>query len=179
MTTKFVKKREMLKIFLGLMLIAIAGVSCLKSKDNAGCPYNITTINAPLSEQDSIKAYLDSLQIDAIQDNSGFFYKITNPGTGTDTVTLCSQILINYRGQLKNGTVFDQQNNVIFVLGSLIEGWKKGIPKVKKGGQIRLFIPPTLGYGNVDVKNNNGDVVIPAKSMLIFDVTLLDYSLAN
>lgn len=169
----------MLKIFLGLLLIAMAGVSCLKSKDNAGCPYSNTSIIAPVSEQDSITNYLDSFNIDAVQHPSGFFYKITNPGTGTDGVTLCSQILINYRGQLKDGTVFDEQNNVIFVLGSLIEGWKKGIPLVKKGGQIRLFIPPSLGYGNVDVKNNSGQVVIPAKSMLIFDVTLLDYSLAN
>jgi FKBP-type peptidyl-prolyl cis-trans isomerase FkpA len=93
---------------------------------------------------------------------------------------LCSQILISYKGTLKNGTVFDQQNNVIFVLGSLIEGWKKGIPLLKKGGSIKLYIPPSLGYGGTDVRDNNsGQVVIPANSMLIFDVTLTDYSVPN
>jgi FKBP-type peptidyl-prolyl cis-trans isomerase FkpA len=169
----------MLRYLAGLLFLLIVGVSCLKKSDNASCPYSNTNLNAPISEQDSVKAYLDSFNIDATLHPYGFYYKITNPGTGTDSVTLCSQILINYKGQLKNGTVFDQQNNVIFVLGSLIEGWKKGIPLVKKGGQIRLFIPPTLGYGNVDVTNNSGQVVIPAKSMLIFDVTLLDYSVSN
>lgn len=111
---------------------------------------------------------------------AGFYYTISNPGSGGDSVLLCSQILINYKGQLKNGTVFDQQNNVIFVLGSLIEGWRKGIPLLKKGGQIRLYIPPSLGYGNNDlIDNSSGNVVIPGKSMLIFDVTLLDYSISN
>lgn len=110
---------------------------------------------------------------------SGFYYKIINPGTGADSAKLCSQILINYKGKLVNGSVFEEQNNVIFVLGSLIEGWKKGIPLVKKGGEIQLFVPPSLAYGNQDVKNGSGVVVIPAKSVLIFDVKLLDFSAGN
>jgi FKBP-type peptidyl-prolyl cis-trans isomerase FkpA len=171
----------MIKYLFGLLLVAVVAVSCLKSKEDSSCPYRNVTITAPTSEQDSVKAYLDSNGVhDAVQHPSGFYYKILNPGAGSDTMDLCSQILISYKGTLKNGTVFDQQNNVIFVLGSLIEGWKKGIPLLKKGGSIKLYIPPSLGYGGTDVRDNNsGQVVIPANSMLIFDVTLTDYSVPN
>jgi FKBP-type peptidyl-prolyl cis-trans isomerase FkpA len=170
----------MIRYLSGLLLVSIIAVSCLKSKEDSSCPYRNVTTTAPANEQVSVKAYLDSNGIhDAVQHPSGFYYKILTQGSGTDTVELCSQILITYKGTLKDGTVFDQQNNVIFVLGSLIEGWKKGIPLLKKGGQIKLYIPPSLGYGNTDVRDDSGQVVIPANSMLIFDVTLTDYSVSN
>lgn len=170
----------MLKNLFCLLCVAVFAVSCLKSKEDTGCPYQSSSIVAPAAEQDSVEAYLDSNNIQATHHPSGFYYEIINPGTGTDTASLCSQIVINYKGQLKNGTVFDEQSNVLFVLGSLIEGWKKAIPLIKKGGKIKLYIPPTLGYGNTDIKNpNTGQVVIPAKSMLIFDVDLLNFSVEN
>ena len=173
---KFAKINMMLKYLSGLLLIALVAASCLKNNDDAGCPYTNTSITAPAAEQDSIKAYLDSNDIEAVRHPSGFFYQIVESGTGTDTVDLCSQILITYKGMLRNGTVFDKGDNVIFVLGSLIEGWKKGIPLLKKGGSIKLFIPPTLGYGSEDLRDNTYQVVIPANSMLIFEVKLLDYT---
>jgi FKBP-type peptidyl-prolyl cis-trans isomerase FkpA len=57
----------------------------------------------------------------------------------------------------------------------LIEGWKIGLPLIQKSGKIKLYIPPSLGYGASDIKDNNGVVVIPANSMLIFDVSLVDF----
>jgi FKBP-type peptidyl-prolyl cis-trans isomerase FkpA len=80
---------------------------------------------------------------------------------------------------LVNDTTFDQQNNVVFVLGSLIEGWKKAIPLLRKGGEMNMYIPPSLGYGGTDMKNNAGVVIIPKNSILIFNVKLTDYSAGN
>jgi FKBP-type peptidyl-prolyl cis-trans isomerase FkpA len=165
----------MLKSFFFVLCISVVALSCLKSGEKT-CAYPIVNITAPEAEQDSIEAYLDSNDIEAVRHPSGFYYKIINPGTGTDTMRLCSEILIDYKGRFKNGQVFDQGTGVYLVLGALIEGWKKGIPLIKKGGEIKLFIPPTLGYGHQDLKNENDVVVIPANSMLIFDVKLTDYS---
>jgi FKBP-type peptidyl-prolyl cis-trans isomerase len=77
---------------------------------------------------------------------------------------------VAYKGQLTNGNVFDQQLKYVFsTLGSLIDGWRQGLPLIKKGGEIKLYIPPSLGYGS-----DNSNPSIPPNSILIFDVTLID-----
>ena len=103
------------------------------------------------------------------------YYEIINAGAGT-TPTICSYVSVNYKGSLTNGNIFDQTTGTprAFGLVSLIESWKKGIPLIKKSGKIRLYVPPSLGYGNTDQKDQNGNIVIPANSILIFDIELLD-----
>jgi FKBP-type peptidyl-prolyl cis-trans isomerase FkpA len=80
---------------------------------------------------------------------------------------------VKYKGQLTNGNVFDQTTTpVSFNLGSLIEAWKKGIPMIKPGGKIKLYCPPSLAYGSQVIRDNAGNTVIPANSILIFEVEL-------
>ena len=165
----------MLKTLFFLLCITLIGVSCLKEGDKS-CAFPILSITAPLSEQDSIEAYLDSNNIDAVQHPAGFYYKVVNPGTGTDTMTLCSEVYIDAVGRLKSGKIF-VTGEQYFVLGGLpIEGLKKGLPLIKKDGEIKLFIPPSLGLGPNDFKNDSNVVVVPGNSMLIYDVKLRDYS---
>src|SRR5574343_51517 len=156
-------------ISLFLVSVLVLASSCLKK--DTGCSYSVSGKTAPASEEQAVLTYLSNNSITATKHSSGMYYQILSPGTGTGP-NLCSNILINYSGKLTNGNVFDSQNNAVFVLGSLIEGWKIGLPMLKKGGQIRLFIPPTLGYGATDVKDPSGNVIIPANSVLIFDITL-------
>jgi len=74
--------------------------------------------------------------------------------------------------------VFDQGTNQFLVLGATILAWQKGIPLLKRGGEIKLYIPPSLGYGYTDlVDRNTNAVIIPANSTLLFDVKLLDYTM--
>jgi FKBP-type peptidyl-prolyl cis-trans isomerase FkpA len=143
---------------------------CLKN--DTGCPAP-TNIVAPQSEQQVVVDYLGANNISAVKHSSGMYYQIEVRGSG-GVPNDCSSIAINYKGQLANGNVFDEGKNVAFTLGRLIEGWKKGLPLIQKGGRIKLYIPPTLGYGSSDIKDTNGTVVIPANSMLIFEITLLD-----
>lgn len=153
-------------------LFSVSLVSCLKK--DSGCSYRIENSLAPTSEEQAIQSYLSTNNITATRHSSNMYYEIVSPGSGT-APNLCSTILIKYTGKLANGSVFDSQNNAVFTLGSLIDGWKIGIPLIKKGGQIRLYIPPTLGYGSRDIKDNTtGAVIIPGNSILIFDITLID-----
>ena len=101
------------------------------------------------------------------KDPRGFYYQIINPGTGA-TPTLTSKVSVFYKGTLTNGSVFDQTNAtpVTFGLNQLILGWQYGIPLVKAGGRIMLYLPPSLGYGSQSTGT------IPANSVLIFDITL-------
>lgn len=169
----------MFRFLLSALCVVVLATSCLKSEDNRGCPYNPTTKVAPDAEQNALATYLDTNGIQAVKHPSGFYYQILNPGTGTDSIGLCSQIQVTYTGRLLNDTIFDKQTNVVFVLGELVEGWRKSIPMLRKGGEMKLYIPPALGYGSEDVKNRDGVVVIPANSVIKFDVKLVDYTAAN
>lgn len=157
------------KLTLCLLILPLLS-SCFKNKTE--CPPDSNVV-APSSEQQVIVDYLNANSITATKHTSGMYYQIQLQGSG-GSPNNCSSIAINYIGQLSNGNKFDEGKNVAFTLGSLIEGWKKGLPLIQEGGKIKLFIPPTLGYGSSDIRDTNGNVVIPANSMLIFEITLLD-----
>jgi FKBP-type peptidyl-prolyl cis-trans isomerase FkpA len=160
-----------------ILAIVLVFAGCSKSK-NEGCGLTEAQVTASASEIAVIQAYLTANSLTATQHSSGLFYTIVTAGTGTTTPAICSSITVKYTGRFLNGTIFDNNNNNVvpaqFLLGRLIPGWQKAIPLIKKGGSIKLYIPPSLGYGSQDVKNNAGVVVIPGNSTLIFDMDLLD-----
>ena len=162
---------NMMKFFAVLLSISFVFPGCLKN--DTSCPSPVLYI-APAAEQKMVADYLAANNLTASKDTSGMYYKIVQPGTG-GSPNLCSSISITYSGKLSNGTQFDNSVNSVFTLGVLIEGWKRGLPLIQKGGRILLYIPPSLGYGYNDIKDSNGAVVIPGNSMLIFDVTLNNF----
>jgi FKBP-type peptidyl-prolyl cis-trans isomerase FkpA len=153
-------------IFCSLVLLF---VSCNKPSVNTGCQYTASTFVAPTSEITSLQNYITANHPAAIQHSSGLFYEINNPGSGITVPEVCSAVTVKYTGTLTNGTMFDQNTTgVSFTLGQLILGWQKGIPLIKKGGSINLYLPPSLGYGSAAVGS------IPANSILVFTIQLLD-----
>lgn len=138
---------------------------CLKSKESS-CNYDACFDKAPASEIQAVQDYLTAQGITNAQEHcSGMFYKIDNAGTGKQP-TACSAVDVNYVGSLTNGTVFDQGTNFQTYLGGVIQGWANGVPLIKAGGTIHLYIPPSLGYGSQDYGP------IPGNSVLIFGITL-------
>src|SRR5678816_1005024 len=100
------------------------------------------------------------------------YYTVDAAGAGSSAIA-CSTVGVKYKGQLTNGTVFDQATSpVSFNMGGLIEAWKKGIPLIKAGGKIKLYCPPSLAYGSQVIRDAAGNTVIPANSILIFEVEL-------
>ncbi|CAM3771087.1 FKBP-type peptidyl-prolyl cis-trans isomerase FkpA [Rouxiella silvae] len=103
--------------------------------------------------------------------DTGLLYLVEKPGTGaapkdSDTV------VVNYKGSLPDGTVFDDSYKrgepLSFRLDGVIPGWTEGLKHIKKGGKIKLVIPPAQAYGASGVPG------IPANSTLVFEVELLD-----
>jgi FKBP-type peptidyl-prolyl cis-trans isomerase FkpA len=171
----------MKRVFLAVTLSTILFMSCGK-KDQV-CTYNDSSVTAPASETANVKTYLDANGITATLHPSGFYYKITQAGTGAAVVNLCSNVTVTYVGKLTNGTVFDPApasglsfSSATFQLGQVIVGWQKGVPLISTVGKITLYIPPSLGYGANDVKNQQGVVVIPGNSILIFNIELVSVS---
>lgn len=120
---------------------------------------------APAIEVNALKDYLTTNGISATEDSRGFFYIIRNAGTD-EKPTICSRVTVQYAGRLVDGTLFDTTSSATFLLSDLISGWQEGIPLIKKGGSITLYLPPTLGYGSA----THGS--IPGSSILIFNLDL-------
>jgi len=147
-----------------LLWIFLAGIvaftACKKDDDTA----------AKQAEKDEqiIVDYLAANSIDAQRHESGLYYLITVEGSGVQP-TLNSTVEVFYKGYLTNGSIFDQttQGPRTFPLRNLIEGWKIGIPLMKKGGSATFFLPSALGYGT------QGSGSVPRNAVLIFEIDLV------
>ena len=78
-------------------------------------------------------------------------------------------VIVSYKGQLDDGSVFDSAKSFDFVLGcgDVIKGWDIGVAGMKVGGKRQLVVPPKLGYG----KKGAGPE-IPPNATLYFTVKL-------
>lgn len=155
-----------------LLIVALA--AC---KKNESCDRDPGTTVAPAAERTMITTYLGVRGINATElGNSGLFYEVVNPGNNRKP-NVCNNVRVRYRGELANGTVFDQttgNTSVDFPLVQLIEGWRRGLPFIGEEGKIRLYIPPSLGYRDqAQIDNRTGFVTIPANSILIFEIDLV------
>jgi FKBP-type peptidyl-prolyl cis-trans isomerase FkpA len=154
------------RIITAFMVMVLLG-GCFKDPKPAKCSYDPCAYKAPDSEVQAVESYLASKGItNAVKHCSGLYYVIDSAGTGVQP-DACSYVAVHYKGSLTNGNVFDERDYQ-FALNQVIQGWANGVPLIKKGGKIHLYIPPSLGYGS----QPNGP--IPANSILIFDITLYD-----
>lgn len=55
-------------------------------------------------------------------------------------------------------------------VGGVVPGFSEALQLMQKGGEYRIWIPSELGYGE-----QSPGPELPANSVLIFDVTLLDF----
>ena len=108
---------------------------------------------------------------------SGAYVQDVVVGTG-DAAEAGSEVTLEYTGYLTDGSVFDPGDlPLVFVLGSgaVIPGFDEGVRGMQLGGQRRMIVPPELAYGTQE-RTRDGAVIIPAGSILIFDVTLIGVS---
>lgn len=109
---------------------------------------------------------------------SGVEIEDTLVGTGYE-VQAGGTVVAHYRGTLKaTGEEFDssfKRNEPIpFPLSRVIKGWQEGIPGMKVGGKRKLTIPAAMAYGDKDMKDGDGKIIIPKNSDLIFEVELVN-----
>jgi FKBP-type peptidyl-prolyl cis-trans isomerase FkpA len=142
------------------LFILLPAISCKKNKN---------VIDQATADENIITKYIADHQLNATATGSGLYYVITTQGTGVQP-SANSVVTVNYKGYLTDGTVFDRSPAGGFVtsLTKVIQGWQEGIPLFKKGGKGMLLVPSALGYGS------QATASIPASSVLIFDIELVD-----
>ena len=144
-------------IMLGVSLLFLAGCAKKKAEEQAA------------EDEKIIQDYIAANDLNATASGTGLHYVIDMPGTGA-SCNSNSNVRVAYKGYLTNGNVFDEspETGITFGLQSVIQGWTEGIPYFKEGGEGILLIPSALGYG----ERSTG--TIPANSVLIFDVKLIE-----
>ena len=102
-----------------------------------------------------------------IKTESGLLYKVIEKGNG-EFPTADSQITMNYRGTLIDGTEFDKSEDFTGNVSGFIPGFTEALLLMDKGAKFEVYIPANLGYGAIV----QGD--IPSNSTLIFELELID-----
>ncbi len=111
------------------------------------------------ADEPGVTATKSGLQIKTIRGGEG------KPPSDDDIV------LVNYKGTLRDGTVFDQNPQAPMAVNGVVPGFSEALKLMQRGGKYQIWIPGKLGYG----ENPPPNTPLKANSTLIFEVELLDY----
>lgn len=104
-----------------------------------------------------------------VKTESGLLYEVLKLGNGGPKPTATSDVEVRYRGELIDGTVFDESTTPITLnLSSVIKGWTEALQLMSVGDKYKLYIPYKLGYGEQGAGND-----IKPYSTLVFEVELV------
>ena len=102
---------------------------------------------------------------------SGLQYIVEKEGEG-ESPAAEDTVEVHYRGTLLDGTEFDssykREEPIKFPLNRVIKGWTEGVRLIGEGGEIMLWIPAELAYGD-----RGGSADIRPNEALTFKVELI------
>ncbi|MEH6790352.1 FKBP-type peptidyl-prolyl cis-trans isomerase [Parasphingorhabdus sp.] len=155
-----IKKGALTKLWIGLALIVAAALLlAFAGTENA--------VVTGASNEQFLAANADEDGVETTA--SGLQYKILKPGEGPSP-TATDTALVKYEGTLRDGTVFDANEQAPMPVGAVVPGFSEALQLMQKGGEYRIWIPSDLAYGEASPGEQ-----IPPNSLLIFDVSLLDF----
>lgn len=140
---------------------------------------NYYVTEMPLQNAAESKAWLAEVekQKGVQKTESGLLYRIDRAGDASVMPTAEDTVVVDYKGELKDGYVFDSSydrgESIEFPLNGVIKGWTEGLQLIGKGGKITLWIPSELGYGAY------GSGSIGPNMALLFTVELHDVKRAS
>jgi FKBP-type peptidyl-prolyl cis-trans isomerase FkpA len=142
-------------------------------------------------EATAIDEYVKDNNLQGTKTESGLYYVIEKAGDGP-AIEEGDQASVHYAGYLLNGKIFDTSRKEVAEahniynpqrdqaggyapfdlqvgVGQVIPGWDEGLSLLKKGDKAKFIIPSPLAYGS-----RGAGADIPANSILIFDVEIMD-----
>ena len=149
-----------MKRFLTLMSLLVL-VGCVQDSPN-------------VKQIANLKFFIENQEQEGINVvEKGLHYAVLNYGDMNSKSPEPSDIITaHFHGTLTDGTVFwssiDSDEPLTIELSKLIEGCQKIISLMKINDKWRVYIDPSMAYGD------EGRPGIPSNSILIFDIELLD-----
>lgn len=155
-----IKKGSMIKLWLGIIVVVLvaAGLACIGTQEAVATGATNEQFLANNADEEGV-----------ITTDSGLQYKVLKPGEGPSPIAT-DTALVKYEGSLRDGTVFDANEQTPMPVGAVVPGFSEALQLMQKGGEYRIWIPSELGYGE-----QSPSPALPANSLLIFDVTLIDF----
>jgi FKBP-type peptidyl-prolyl cis-trans isomerase FkpA len=135
--------------------------------------------NASIKKDEKVIAdYAAKNKLTLQKTKAGVGFVVLKPGNGSKPAA-GDIVSVNYVGRLTNGQEFDNSYTnpqaggkpVEFPIGvgQVIPGWDEAVLNMDKGSKHLLVIPSALGYGDMAAPK------IPANSVLVFEVELIDF----
>jgi FKBP-type peptidyl-prolyl cis-trans isomerase FkpA len=105
---------------------------------------------------------------------SGLLYQIVNEGDAEVRATKPTDVVtVHYKGLNIRGEQFDSSYDrnepAEFALNSVIPGWSEGVMLIGKGGKIKMWLHPSMAYGERAMSAEIGP-----NAALYFEVELLE-----
>ena len=150
-----------MKRFFTLIISLTVLVSCVQDSPN-------------VKQIANMKFFIENQEQEGINIvEKGLHYAVLNYGDmNSKSPELSDTITAHFHGTLIDGTVFwssvDSDEPLTIELSKLIEGCQKIISLMKINDKWRVYIDPSMAYGD------EGRPGIPSNSILIFDIELLD-----
>lgn len=137
---------------------------------------DLTTENMAEETEENEEKEEISLETDSIRalEQDGLKIKVLKEGSGQQMVENSNKVTVHYVGKLINGRKFDSSIDrgkpFEFTVGQgeVIQGWEKGVLKMRIGEKRQLTIPAELGYGAMGAGR-----AVPPNATLIFEIELL------
>lgn len=149
-----------------LLLFLLLPAFLLSCKDDG-----LTYEEQLAKDTELIEQYLRDNNLTAQKTASGLYYIITLPGQD-GSPGYNSTVTVGYKGFLLDGTQFDatEPNKwAQFRVSGVVPGFGEALTLLEKKGRGKFFLPSGLGYGT------RGSGSIPANSVLIFEIELVDF----
>jgi FKBP-type peptidyl-prolyl cis-trans isomerase len=142
-------------------------------------PYSAIRVDLELvdvkSETEFIADKIAELNVPVTQNKDGVIFSLTDVGT-TDLIRDSSTVTVKYIGRrVIDNTIFDANQSFTFKpIGNVINGWRIGIPLMKKGEKGYLFIPSSQAYKGTGSANNSGSFVVFPFDPIYFEIEILN-----
>ena len=168
-------KKNKLFYLLIIPLFSIAFLSCSDNNDNSYKEWRAENeaYIADIKEQATNSTSVSEVFLDG---GPGSIYREIIKSSESENGIFplyTDQVDVRYKGELINGTVFDDASEriVSFNVNGVVKGFTIALQKMQVGDKWKVYIPWELGYGYAGSGSK-----VPPYSALIFEIELLGFN---
>lgn len=107
---------------------------------------------------------------------TGVYRRVITEGDG-ETPTASSAVKFNYKYKLTNGKVVSESKSgepIEGLINTLLPGLQDALVQMPVGSKWEIVIPSELAFDKDEQYNSDGSVMVPANSILIFELELIN-----